>query len=152
MSTPLAVAEPGTQLTQDSRPVDVVYADRTIGSGTMTTTESGIEVNAHYQWPPDAPAEVRASFVFDILTSDTCKVEVNWPGLLARPIPLQEAGYIMLLLMARPDFVISTQGGDHVGAVFIGPMGQPEISTGLQVSATLADGSSSASLVFRYQR
>ena len=153
MSTPITIADPNatTTLAQDTRNVDVVFGDRRIGAGTMTTAASGIVVEAHYQWPPDAPAEVRATFVFDILSSNTCKVEVDWPGLLARPIPLQDASYIMLLLMARPDFVIATPGGDRVTAVFVGPMGQPEIATGLQVSAALADGSSSASLLFRYQ-
>ena len=116
MSTPITIADPNAtpSLAQDTRNVDVIFGDRQIGVGTMTTAASGIVVNAHYQWPPDAPAEVRATFVFDILSSNTCKVEVDWPGLLSQRIPLQDASYIMLLLMARPDFVIATPGGDRV--------------------------------------
>jgi hypothetical protein len=153
MSTPTASADSSatTQLVQEAHAVSVVYADQDIGSGQLTMTPDGIRVEGRYEWPIDAPALVWFSFTFDILTENACRVEVRWPDLLRGQIPLQDARYHRVSFRARPDFLISTPAGDRVTAEFVGPMGRPELANGLQVSVALAGGSSSASLLFRYQ-
>lgn len=154
MNNHIQIADPRTapKLAHDAQAVTVIHLNQKIGSGKLTSTESGLAVHGSYQWPPDAPAEVRFSFVFTPLSENTCTVEVNWPGLLSRRIPEEKASYFMLLLMARPEYVISTSSGDNVTATFMGPMGHPEITTALQVNATISDASSSASLVFRFEK
>jgi hypothetical protein len=152
MSTPaIQVADPNVvpTLPQAVQPVTVILGDQQIGTGEVVNTHTGIRVTGHYQWPPDAPAEVGFLFDFVIQSANTCEVAVSWPGLIPE-IPQTRAGYIMLLLMARPDFLITTPSGDHITAAFLGPFGHPEITTALQVSVAIASGAASQSLVFRY--
>ena len=153
MSTPaIHVADPTVtpELAHVVHAVGVIHGDRRIGSGELVQLPTGIKVTGSYEWPPDAPAVVRFEFDFTILSQNTCEVAVNWPGLVP-PIAKTRASYIMLLLMARPDFLITTPAGDHVTAAFLGPMGHPEITTALQVAVATANGAASQSLVFRYE-
>jgi hypothetical protein len=151
MSTPIQVADPNVtpQLPSVDHPVTVLFLSDRIGSGNLVTTGTDIGVTGHYQWPPDAPAEVRFSFNFRILSPNTCDVAVNWPGLLRQPIGPTKASYITLLLMARPQFLITTPDGAHISVTYLGPFGQPEIVTGLQVAVANANADHSVSLVFQ---
>lgn len=152
MSTPaIHVADPNVtpELAQVVQPVSVIFGNQQIGAGQLVTTPSNINVTGHYQWPPDAPAEVEFSFDFHILSSNTCTVEVDWPGLVPT-IDKTPASYIMLLLMARPEFLITTPKGDKVNAAFLGPYGQPQITTDLQVAVASQSSAASVSLLFHY--
>ena len=132
-------------------PVHVLFGDRHIGDGVAEVTPSQIRVTGHYEWPPDAPAVVRFAFSFRILGEDTGELAVDWPG-LSRPIPPTLASYFMALLLGRPDFMITTRDGDHATIAFVGPMGHPEITTGMQVTVTDAGATAGASLLFRFDR
>ena len=132
--------------------VTVVHGTDSIGRGELATTESRIDVTGSYQWPPDAPAEVQFLFSFQILSSSTCNVTVDWPGLLPKEIGPVQAGYIMLLLEARPQFNIFLPDGGNVTATFVGPFGQPEIVTAFQVAVGGPNGEYSQALSFRYDR
>ena len=148
----IRVADPGAtpELARQVTAADVVLGDRIIGTGQVATSATSIQVTGSYEWPPDAPAVVRFSFDFTIVTANSCEVAVEWPGLIPA-IPRTRASYIMLLLMGRADFLITTPAGDHVTAAFMGPFGQPEITTALQVAVATANGAASQSLIFRYK-
>jgi len=152
MST-IQVANPDVtpQLSDVTQPVAVIHGSDTIGSGTVVTTASRLDVTGHYQWPVDAPAEVQFQFSFEILSSNTCNVTVNWPGLLPGEVGPTKASYIMLLLMARPQFLITTPDGVHINATYVGPFGHPEIVTALQVGVGGPAGDYSQMLSFRYE-
>lgn len=152
MST-IQVANPDVTpaLAASVQPVEVIHGTDSIGSGQIVTTPSRLDVSGHYQWPPDAPAEVGFTFSFEILSPNTCNVSVNWPGLLPKEIGPTKASYIMLLLMARPQFLITTPDGVHVNATYVGPFGHPEIVTALQVGVGGPEGDYSQALSFRYE-
>jgi len=148
------VADPNvtpTLTAAETQPVTVIHGTDSIGSGELAVTASRIDVTGHYQWPPDAPAEVQFVFSFEILTSSTCNVQVDWPGLLPTVIGPVQAGYIMLLLEARPQFLIFLPDGGNVSATFVGPFGQPEIVTALQVGVGGPEGKYSEMLNFHYE-
>ncbi|HEU0055154.1 MAG TPA: hypothetical protein VFQ39_18335 [Longimicrobium sp.] len=151
MSAPTEVADAAPKLGVVEKPVSVIFLSDRIGGGDLVTTDASIRVAGHYQWPPDAPAEVRFSFDFQILTSDLCDVAVDWPGLLRGPIGPTKASYIMLLVMARPQFFITTPDGAHITVTYVGPFGQPEIVTGIQVAVASASADHSVSLLFRIE-
>ncbi|MFL5382058.1 MAG: hypothetical protein ACJ8GN_06050 [Longimicrobiaceae bacterium] len=148
------VADPNVTptLAADSQPVTVIRGTDAIGHGALVVAAGGIDVTGSYQWPPDAPAEVRFAFSFEILSSSTCNVHVDWPGLLPTVIGPVQAGYIMLLLEARPQFLIFLPDGGNVGATFVGPFGQPEIVTALQVGVGGPEGKYSQMLNFQYDQ
>jgi len=153
MST-IQVANPDVtpQLAQATQPVTVIHGSDTIGSGQIATLATRLDVTGHYQWPVDAPAEVQFLFSFEILSSNTCNVTVNWPGLLPKVIGPTQATYIMLLLEARPQFIIFTPGGVNIGVTYVGPFGQPEIVTALQVGVGGPNGDYSQALSFQYMQ
>jgi hypothetical protein len=146
------VADPSAtpRLSEAVQAVSVIHLSDRIGSGTLTITQDGFEVTGIYNWPPRSIAEVQFSFRFHVLSPNTCTVEVDWPGLLPEIGPT-DASYLTLLLMGRPEYSISTPAGDHVNATFLGPFGQPEITTSLQVAAATGSGDASVSLLFRYE-
>ncbi|HET7460412.1 MAG TPA: hypothetical protein VFJ82_04155 [Longimicrobium sp.] len=152
MSTPAVhIADPtvAPKLEQMVQPVTVVHGDTAIGRGELVTTPVSINVRGSYQWPPDAPAEIPFTFDFVIHTQNTCDVAVDWPGLVPE-IPKTLSSYFMVLVLARPGFLITTPAGDHVNATFMGPPHQPEITNALSVAVTTANGAASRSLVFQY--
>ena len=130
-------------------PVHVLFGDRHIGDGVAEVTPSLIRVTGHYEWPPDAPAVVQFAYSFRILGESTGELAVDWPG-LSKPIPPTLASYFRALLLGRPEFLVTTREGDHSTIAFVGPMGYPEITTGMQVSVTDAGATVGASLLFRF--
>jgi hypothetical protein len=134
----------------DAQAVTVVHGTDPIGQGELVMTETRIDITGSYQWPPDAPAEVRFVFTFQILSSSTCNVNADWPGLLPKEIGPVEAGFIMLLLEARPQFLVFLPDGGNMTITYVGPFGQPEIVTALQVAVGGPNGEYSQMLSFRY--
>jgi hypothetical protein len=134
----------------DAQAVTVVHGTDSIGRGELVMTETRIDVTGSYQWPPNAPAEVRFVFTFQILSSSTCNVHADWPGLLPNEIGPVEAGYIMLLLEARPQFLVFLPDGGNLTITYVGPFGQPQIVTALQVAVGGPNGEYSQMLSFRY--
>lgn len=135
----------------DAQPVIVVHGSDSIGRGELVMTDTRIDITGSYTWPPDAPAEVRFVFTFQILSSSTCNVHVDWPGLLPKEIGPVEAGYIMLLLEARPQFLVFLPDGGNLTITYVGPFGHPEIVTALQVAVGGPNGEYSQVLNFRYE-
>jgi len=140
------------EFASQTKAVDVFFLDRRIGGGQSVSTPQGVAVQGSYQWPPDAPAEVRFSFDVKLLTDTVCGVEVSWPGLLAKPIADPAALYIAILVLGRAALAITTHNGDHISFAYSGPPSQPELVTGFQVSVMEASPGNSAALTFRYQR
>ena len=145
------IVEGGSRLSVITQPVTVVHGTDSIGRGDLVMTETRIDVTGSYQWPPDAPAEVRFLFGFEILTDSTCNLTMDWPGLLPAPIPQTECGYTELLLEARPQFLIFVPDGSLVTATFLGPFGFPGIVTAFTVGITGPEGKYSQGLNFRYE-
>ena len=128
------------------RKAQVSVLDHPIGTATVLGTSKGIAVKGHYEWPPDAPAEVGFSFAVDLVTQNTCKLDVDWPGLLASPIHDPAATFISILVLGRPGLLI-TAGKNNVSFFYTGPFGSPVV-TGCQISVT--EPNSSAVMVLRF--
>lgn len=130
--------------------VSVWFGGKSIGAGTAAFTADAVNLEGSYQWPPEAPAEVRFAFDLKILTEDVCSVAVNWPGLLPEAIHDPAASYFSLLILARVELLITTHAGDSINFVYTGPPADPEITTGFQISVLEPGATSPAALAFRF--
>ena len=129
-----------------SRPVSVSYHDQQIGQGTSTETSNSMTVKGTYDIPPTI-AEVEFSFAVQLLSSNQCTVEANWPDLL-RPNPLAVKGtYLWVLVLGRPSLLISAEGY-QINVTYTGPIGQPTI-TGFQINILGNDNAATLGFLYR---
>jgi hypothetical protein len=136
----------GTQLDSQKQAVKVMLHGEAIGKGTLVVDEGAIAVDGIYQLP--RAADARFNFTFKPTGFRKCAFAVDWPGLLPKPIRDDDAGYMMLLVRARPRYVIFGSDGSGANATYEGPFHEPEITTALQVSAGYGDTSAALTFVF----
>lgn len=142
----VADATAGTGFSASTNPVVVRMNGLTIGHGTVETTDDGVSITGQYQWPVNQPP-VSFSYRFRVKEYPKCSLEADWPNLLPARIHEPDSTYIMLLVAARPRYIISSPGGAGSSLTYVGPFGQPGIITALQVSAGNDQGSAQLDFV-----